>query len=136
VNRSISIVVFIVSLFVLISCVTNPGDHEKTIFGYWQFVKSTGGFAGETTTPDELGYQEILHFSQDSLVFRYRDNQLITVTQYHIYPGQNDGVADTLYRKDHYVRQIISFNTADTLVLTDYCIDCYQTVFSRTQPIK
>lgn len=135
-NRLSTIIVIVVIALVFTSCVTNPENNTLTIFGYWQLVESTGGFTGETRTPESLGYHETIYFTKDSLIFRYRENQLIGAEHFHLFPGRSKGVADTLAREDYYVRQIISYRTADTLVLTDYCTDCFRTVYARTQPIK
>ena len=135
-SRLSTIIGVVVIALVFTSCVTNPENNKNTIFGYWQFVESTGGFTGETRTPESLGYHQTIHFTKDSLIFRYKDNQLVGVKRFHILPSRDKFVADTLIREDYYVRQIISFRTADTLVLTDYCTDCYRTVYARAQPIN
>ncbi len=122
---------------VFTSCVLNPtSNNEKTIIGYWQWIKTTGGFTGETRTPQSAGYEITLHFAKDSLLFSYKNKKLFNTSRFQILTGVHQNAEDTLIRDNYYVKQIIHFQGSDTLFLSDYCMDCYNSMYVRTQPLQ
>lgn len=99
----------------------------KLLYGVWDWIRSSGGFAGTTITPVTQGYSISLRITPDT-VFEYRDDSLIysglLVIRYvrSIYNG-------------NFVMSINSFGifniNADTLYVCDNIYDGFCHTYSR-----
>ena len=101
---------------------------DTTIFGSWYWTRTQGGIAGETITPSSAGYRQKIIFKRDSSYEFYRDDVLMTTTQFSIRrqlpPGARDSV-DLIFYADHPtapIRGRIWLQGADTLHLDDFNI--------------
>jgi len=54
-----------------------PDPELKKIFGKWQWIESSGGFAGKATTPSKEGYIARIEFSNEYMYQLYRNDTLI-----------------------------------------------------------
>ena len=122
-------------LLSLASCsIFGSNLNHSDIVGNWKWIKSTGGFAGHTITPDSTGYsQEQLRFSTDHKFLFFRADTLVTSGQYslsnqrgNIIINYNAATGPDLHD------QWIEFNNNDTLILKDRCADCYTSTYRRT----
>ncbi len=121
-------------LLSLISCSMLGNDSNKsTIVGEWEWLKSTGGFAGHTITPDSTGYSEQqLHFGPDSEFLFFRADTMVTSGQYSL-SKESEKIMIKYSTGDgpHLPDQWVEFNNNDTLVLRDRCADCYTSTYKR-----
>ena len=104
--------------------------------GRWSWIQSVGGIAGRKDTPSSVGYTRTLVFSPDNTCAFFRDDSLLAVTAFVIRndktPLSADGV-DVIHYADssRFMPQMFRFSSADTLILTDVCIDCFTSTYVR-----
>ncbi len=124
----------------MLSCSKNtPNLPEKEqvkheLDGSWNWVYSTGGFAGQTLTPAKVGYNEVLLFT-DSILKTYRNDSLFTEKAFEIrneisiYTGKDAKILfyDQGTRSESY--QI----NGDSLFLYEECTDCYSKLYLRAK---
>ena len=112
-------------LFSISSCSTDTSDSEnKAIIGKWNWVESSGGIAGITTTPQSTGKSIQLDIS-NTTVKRYMDGVLVYESSYSIQTGNSIfGGEKKLIIYENDSKQ--SFVRTDSqLILNDECYDCY-----------
>src|SRR5258705_9482965 len=54
-----------------------PDPELKKILGKWEWVSTSGGFAGKNSTPSNAGYDLRIEFKSNSMFVRYKDSTLI-----------------------------------------------------------
>jgi hypothetical protein len=101
---------------------------DTTYFGSWYWIRTQGGFAGETITPSSAGYRQKIIFKRDSSYEFYRDDVLMQTTQFSIRrqlpSGAHDSV-DLIFYADHATEIILEriwLQGSDTLHLDDFNI--------------
>jgi hypothetical protein len=126
-------ITFIFAMLLLFSCnheIISPTS-ENSLNGKWNWISSSGGFAGHTITPESEKKTVIIEISNSSLK-KYENGNLVfentfTIkTQSSIFGGDrkmivpnNDGMKQ-------------SFEIADgKLFLSEECADCYQSKYAR-----
>ncbi len=109
-------------LYFCSSNTTGPTDENK-ITGEWQWVVSSGGFAGKTITPASAGFDISYTFFADSTVIFARNDTTIFSSKFEI-------VDDTLKINANSIDQIIEIEN-DRLTMTENCIDCFEHVYER-----
>ncbi len=103
-------------------------DH---LIGDWEWVRSVGGIAGNTITPESAGYTKTTHFQTDSTYQEYRNDTLFLSTRFRLYQRPLGKVlVDMLQIDDFEPAQIVTV-TDSTLDLMDECIDCYLHSYRR-----
>lgn len=112
-------------LFSIISCSTHMNDNENnTIIGKWNWVESSGGIAGITTTPQSSGKSIQLEIS-NTKVKKYVDGILVLESSYSIQTGTSIfGGEKKLIIYDNDSKQSFT-RTGNQLILNDECYDCY-----------
>lgn len=125
-------------LLVTASCsIPENGGAESRIIGEWGWIRSTGGFAGHTISPDSSGYSERqIIFTDENVYYLYRADTLFRSGIYSL--GEQGDVVTVTYttNSDAYrPDQHVEFNTNDTLILSDRCADCYRNVYVRTEKL-
>jgi len=106
-------------------------DH---LIGEWEWVRSVGGIAGNTITPESAGYTKMTQFLRDSTYHEYRNGSLFLSARYRLYQKSLGNVhADVLQIDDFEPTQIVTV-TDSTLELMDECIDCYLHSYRRLMP--
>ena len=113
---------------ILFSCSGNVGSGK--IEGKWKWVKSTGGFAGQTLTPKSEGYEKHIDINATEYV-EYRDDSLLYKVPYKL-----EFRRDSTFQYD----TIMVINSGiglgarvrkDTLEIRELCFDCFQHLYVR-----
>lgn len=118
-----------------------PNPELKKIFGRWEWIETSGGFAGKIVTPEETGIAYAIEFSVNGIFQYYKDEKLIDKKRFSInegksiYGGEKAYIIaysnlDSLFR-GAMPNQSVSFSGSDTLLLKEECYDCFSTVFVR-----
>ena len=126
------IIVLIIITIGLYSCrkESDESGNIEMLKGKWNWVKSLGGLAGQTYTPESTGSTGMIEFANDSVYKEYRDGQI----QYEI------GYKLTLDKRSDY--WFIDFNKQrssfyvfsidrHTLILNDYTSDAFENTYVR-----
>lgn len=116
------------------SCVRSGDDTVKSqLVGEWNWVQSTGGFAGQTVTPDSPGHSPYsVTFTGDNHFYVQRGDTVASEGRYTL--SITEDAAILHYEKSAKVAntdQRVRFNTSDTLLLMDECTDCYLSTYNR-----
>jgi len=72
--------VAVILFVIVIGCSNNPTHPESqgnTIYGSWKWKMSSGGFAGQTFTPESVHQEQKLVFGRDQRERRYIDGSLV-----------------------------------------------------------
>lgn len=112
---------------------TSPG--ESTYLGKWDWLKSMGGYAGWTLTPESVGYSQTLILAGSNVYQLYRDDLLLYNGLYSVSWEKRSWLTDTCFiisYENNPEEQIIIWH-ADTLELVDMCADCYQHIYTRAR---
>jgi hypothetical protein len=117
-----SIAVILVSI--IIGCTENSVESQpQGLTGSWEWVQSSGGFAGWTLSPDSVGFNLYYEFRSDSTVSQWQNDSLIFESKFSVY--QNTLTIEG--RDIGFTWQI----TGDSLILRDQCIDCFVHIYKR-----
>jgi hypothetical protein len=129
------IILFILILLSICSpgCnITSPPITEHKIIGSWTWLESCCGFGGDLRTPENTGHNIEVRFTASYNYYQYDNRILERDTYYSISEKIIWGnVVDNVLKIDNDDEMIIQFNSADTLLLTDTCIDCYRHKYVR-----
>lgn len=139
-----TIAVVTVSRF-LTTCKKNislPSPELEKLFGSWEWVQSSGGFGGQTTTPTSSGDSQTVEFNKNGIYKWYKGDKLqhkmkFSVTEYQsVYTTSPSFVIkykDTrlFVNKDFPITQTVTFGGQDSLFLNDECNDCYNHIYIR-----
>lgn len=113
---------------------TNDSTKESNpILGKWEWIESSGGITGATTTPASTNTKNQLEIS-DTTVKRYVNGVLVATDSYSIETKKSifGGEKQMLVYKEGNPSQSFSVLN-DKLVLNDECYDCYQSKYSKKQ---
>lgn len=117
------------------ACADGVAPDAEGLVGAWRWVEASGGFAGETLTPESTGQSMLLIFGEDGLARVYGEERRDRGTPYEAterstvtYP-----VWDVRYDRAlfGFETQVASLPTPDELVLADPCCDGYVWRFER-----
>jgi len=116
--------------------ITGDNTIFRGILGQWQWEKSCGGYTGGCIYADSVDYVVYVSFSADSVYRRVIDDSLVFEAKFHVTRDKlpNNDSADFLEIEDYFIRTVIEGLTEDSLILADYCIDCYTSCYSRRHP--
>ena len=124
---------YLLLAFGVITAITfSCGHHAGSgkIEGKWKWVKSTGGFAGQTLTPRSEGYEKHIDINGSDYA-EYRDDSLLYKVPYKL-----EFRRDSTFQYD----TIMVINSGiglgarlrkDTLEIRELCFDCYQHLYVR-----
>jgi hypothetical protein len=109
---------------------------ESELIGSWRWVKSMGGIAFETRTPETEGYTQSIEFRTDGTYWLYRDGQQLVTYEYILKHEYNQWLNDTAdvihYYYNEEPQSIQAYQMdGDTLSLTSLCDDCFSSVYVR-----
>ncbi len=122
----------IVAIIVLIGCFQNENDNPNSqLIGEWNWIQSTGGFAGTTETPESTGNEISIVFT-DSIFKRFVNGILDTEENYTIELGESirNSEETELIIYEYRIKQSFE-NIDDTLMLYDECIDGYTSKYMK-----
>ena len=57
---------------------------DQKLMGTWKWVRSSGGFANQTRTPESIGENRSLQFANDHQYFIYKNESIISFGTYAI----------------------------------------------------
>lgn len=109
---------------------------ETTLFGSWNWVISKGGYAGTWITPAFVGYTQKVVFNLNDLVQFYKNDSLVETYKFSIYNYKfsvtDSGKAIHYQDSSRFIPDdIIMRLDRDTLILSEYCYDCYERTYAR-----
>ena len=120
-------IVLILTPLLIASCESNSniGD-SSSIIGNWVWVKSSGGIAGQTHTPESTGKQVVLEINRHR-VKRFENGEFMSELTYKIELGESirstEKIKLIIYENDW--KQSFERN-GNKLFLYDECYDCFQ----------
>jgi len=126
-------ITFIFAFFLLISCnheVISPAS-ENSLNGKWNWISSSGGFAGHTITPETEKKTVVLEIS-NSAVKKYENGNLVFEYTFTIQTHSSifGGDRKMIIPENDGIKQ--SFEIAGgKLSLSEECADCYQSKYER-----
>jgi hypothetical protein len=123
----------------ILSCKTaaiqsDRDDQYKALQGKWQWIKSTGGFAGKTITPQSAGYRSSIEFKKDNSVLVYRNDSLTNQAKFTLVKTKTIFSADSAYvlkYEPEMMEEAIIKATKDTLILADNVYDGFAKTYIR-----
>ncbi|WP_367755929.1 hypothetical protein [Flavobacterium sp. WC2430] len=119
--------IYFALIFTLFSCSTSESTMvANSIVGKWDWVQSSGGITGETTTPSSTNKSMSVEISK-SEVKTYENGNLTTTESYSIQAKESifGGKKPMLVYLSGKPSQSFSVEGAK-LFLSDECYDCYQ----------
>jgi len=115
------------TLIVLLNINCSRDDNREVsspITGQWNWVKSTGGIAGSTYTPESTGENRMLIISSDSIKY-FTNGDLLSKLKYTIELRDVYGESRELIVPEFLgITQFFELNE-NKLTLIDYCDDCF-----------
>jgi len=115
---------------------------QKDYTGIWNYVGAFGGYAAQSVYINQC----VIQIRKNNHYFIYRNDSLVASGEYSLYKvikgmGWSTEPYDIYFKKgyltDPYLmfpfdtRLFPQFYTTDTLVLNQYCADCYEFFFVR-----
>lgn len=129
------LLIMLLGLLTVTSCGLFGGEDfdESMVYGQWEWISSTGGVAGETLTPDTPGFSEKqLYFTEDHRFSIFKAGTLSVSGFYTINTTSHNASIEYEANDDTVMAvQKIEFFTPDSLLLRDYCFNCYRHTYRR-----
>lgn len=123
--------IFLIVLIGLISCKKDREEPSRVaLAGKWQWVRSTGGIAGATSTPASTGFNMTFEFTGSRLKI-FRNSSLISEWRYHIEEIQTPSGSDLVLKYEPYKPEQSPIINGNKLFLSDRCDDCYSSEYTR-----
>jgi hypothetical protein len=102
---------------------------HRDLAGYWNWVESCGGFAGQCRTPESEGYIKTLSFDSNRTYVVYIDKVPVELGTYYM-TKQGGSIlgpetVEVIVLSEGSKRLIIRALTPDTLGLVEDCYDCF-----------
>jgi len=128
---------FLLAIIVFTSCTKEnniPSTGPSALAGKWNWVSSSGGFAGQTYTPKTE--KKTIRIEYDTnFVYRYYVNDTLkSETRYQLVKGRSIYSQDStliIVNKLSSIRQSYAIQHNDTLILRDECYDCFEHLYTR-----
>jgi hypothetical protein len=119
-----------------------PSTDLDKLFGTWNWIQSSGGFAGQINSPATSGYSQTIEFNKNGIYKIYKDGKQKDKMKFTLTNGTSIYNTGTAYlikykdiglfdKNDHSVTQSVKFGGQDTLFLNDECYDCYGHIYIR-----
>ncbi|RYY34392.1 MAG: hypothetical protein EOP46_13595 [Sphingobacteriaceae bacterium] len=136
--NTLKAVSFILLIFISVSCSkqiinNNSSVYNRQLEGKWNWIRSTGGFAGHTISQETLRYTMGIQFKNDSVLL-YRDGKITQRHKFAIIKGRSIFTTDSAHiikYADGGIDQVIQKVNADTLVLADNVNDGYTLTYIK-----
>lgn len=135
-----TIIAFLV-LLTIFSCKTAklPIETESisltNLKGAWHWKKTTGGFAGITTTPETARYILHIEFKDDELLF-FKNNEVTRRYHFSLVKDKTIYSADSLYiikpyNSENEIPLVITKMVKDTIILADNVNDGFSSTYVK-----
>lgn len=117
------------------SCNKDKMPTSTSIIGKWRWVKSVGGIAGSTVTPQSTGYNLSEEFKADSTFKRFKNDSLITQGKFSIVRNYKYTSTETIdVLKTGGLDDLAFVIRNDSLFVSDIFIsDGFNTVYVRVK---
>jgi hypothetical protein len=139
---------FFTLLFVLLAIlfstckkdISIPDPDFKKLFGTWEWVQSSGGFSGQTTTPASEGYTFTDKYKSNGVLIIYKNGNRTERMTYKFSEGTSIlsnqpayliEYRDGTFSKKEVVSQLFKFAGEDTLYLFDNSDDGFTHIYVR-----
>lgn len=86
-----TIAIVTISLF-LTACrkdISLPSQDLEKLFGTWNWVQSSGGFGGQTTSSATAGYSQTIEFNKNGIYKWYKDGKLQDKMKFTVTEGSS-----------------------------------------------
>jgi hypothetical protein len=130
----------VLALYALTGCAgarSLTAEHRDLV-GYWDWVESCGGFAGQCRTPESEGYIKTLMFESNRTYILYIDKVPVELGTYYMTRQEGSIIGpetvDVIVLSEGDKRLIISALTPDALELVEDCYDCFGHSYVRANP--
>ncbi|MBC5837433.1 hypothetical protein [Flavobacterium muglaense] len=121
----------IILVFVLAGCSSTVEPGTKALVGSWEWVESSGGLAGTTTSPSSTASSRQIVITATTIQY-YLDGSLLQTDSYSIQTKKSIFGGDKQMLVYESGRPSQSFEVDDNkLFLNDECNDCYQSEYDR-----
>ena len=111
-----------------------PTVDISKIYGKWDWIGSSGGFAGSTYTPKSEHQTRMLNITSDNQMYLYTNGSLTAQWQFTIDKGRSYITGDTAYLI-HYTQgspdDVILTAKRDTLIIANEVSDGFTTEYIR-----
>ena len=116
----------ILGLPFIIACASSQGTGAKPpkIIGNWQWIETSGGFAGITKTPESTNSIKHLQITKDS-IFYYDNGELSNAQPYKLELAMSQLSNKNEWQIDETVSKVFVHRQDSTLVLVEDCFDCF-----------
>ncbi|HRD08239.1 MAG: hypothetical protein U0V54_15145 [Saprospiraceae bacterium] len=123
-----------ICLLLLISCSKRDEDscNSQGFEGSWVWDKSVGGIGGWTDTPQSTG--KSIRLEIDDLTFKWIENETLKINQQYDFNLSDKPIFGTEEKTYVALSDGTNFSVelkGDSLVLIDWCYDCYYHHFHR-----
>ena len=120
--KYLSLIIAVIVFSSASSCNKENLPQASSIIGKWRWVKSVGGIAGLTITPQTAGYTQTREFKADSTVQILKNDSLVTNAKFSIVKNYKygDGKVNVLKIADQQQTSFVIKN--DTLFTNDIFI--------------
>jgi len=144
-HQKLWIIAIVTFSFFMTTCrkdISVPDPNLEKLFGTWNWVQSSGGIGGQTTTPATASYSQTVEFDKDGIYkickngkqqekykFTLTEDTSIhsTVTAYLI----NYKHTGLFHSNKSITTQSIMFGGQDSLFLSDEAYDGYNNIYTR-----
>lgn len=120
--------VFVVLITACVS--TRSTNRPPEIVGNWEWVSTTGGFAGRTSTPTTTNTTQQMQITADSL-FSYRSGELLEVESYRLVQAESSLTQQVGWMMEGSGERVFVERKDSTLVLREDCWDCFTHTYHR-----
>ena len=113
----------------------------KKLLGRWEWIETSGGFAGKIITPVKAGYTDEIEFNKEGIFQEFKNGKLQDKKRFSITKEKSNLIGDSAYiiafdsMDSSFVRAIqkqsVSFKGSDTLLLNEECFDCFSSLWIR-----
>ncbi len=106
-----------------------PLGTEEGVYGNWNWISSSGGFAGIEKSPESEGYEQGLTISESGVFSIFRADTLAFQHNFSIVEEEsiihNKSRLMLTFEGDDMIDQSFVIKGNDTLILVEECWDCF-----------
>ncbi len=139
--------IYLLFLLVLFSCKKDmvlPESSLSTIFGKWNWVSSSGGFAGLVVTPKTVGFEKSLEFNKDGTFKLFENQEKVGRGTYRFAKRHSNFSNDSAFilimayhslnnEPTNAMPMVVQFPLEKTLFLIEECSDCFSHVYKKEE---
>ncbi len=146
-NQKLWVFAIVMLSFFMTTCrkdISVPNQDLDKLFTTWNWVQSTGGFAGQVTSPATTGYSQTIEFGRDGIYKRYKNGKLLDKFKFTLSEGtsifstgsaflikyEQTGIFSS--NDSPMISQSIKFSGQDTLFLNDEVYDGYSNIYTKS----